>query len=370
MNSSGVNLAGEHMTSQRIAVAMDVLRQNHPDWQSNAEHVRALRNDAQTRLLGDILARPVFVTAAHDYPAHSDTAAKRQTAHRRNASLAAHCGFWAAITAGLMLYLDLSPSSSQAGFALAAAYVVLIAVALFASAYVIMRKPYRDWMAQRSSAERLRIAYFHDLLGGQPLDRDTDPAMLATLKLEYVRAFLLDDQRDWFARKAREAAREAGNARKRRIAAFVLVLLAVLPILVSALAEPTVSAYLPTSITGIATEVMALGASSVVDARLLAFCGVAGGALQTWVSSIGASSLADRNALIYGRMVQTLDELAENELPAARRAAQSGRIEAVEPFWRKLSFALIAEQEGWNDALQTAQLLTIDTLAPPIIDRA
>jgi hypothetical protein len=108
-----------------------------------------------------------------------------------------------------------------------------------------------------------------------------------------------------------------------------------------------------------------IGAGVGLDAKILVFAGVAGGALQTWLTSVSATSLADRNALVYARMVETLDELAKGKFEAAHAAASLGDMRPIEDFWRDLSFALMAEQEGWSDALQTAQLLILDKLTPP-----
>lgn len=352
------------MTPSTAAASIDALRIRHPRWQSTAEHAAALLADPMAKVLGDVLARPEFATMASDYNAFSRTATDRQTAHKRNARRAATFGFAAAVTAGLMLYLGATPSSGTLGVALASIYVTFILIALGAGSYVTWWKPYRGWIDQRSQAERLRIRYFHDLLDAAPPRSGEGQSEFTALKLEFVRAFLMEDQRDWFSGKALTASNEVEKGLRWKLAAFTLVFLASVPVGINILSEPRIAGMLPQSMNSIISWFGGIGASVGLDAKILVFAGVAGGALQTWLTSVSAASLADRNALVYARMVETLDELGKGKFAAARAGASCGDMRPVEDFWRDLSFALMAEQEGWSDALQTAQLLTLDKLNP------
>ena len=352
------------MNTPTTETAISNLRKQHPRWQSTAEHVAVLTADPATKPLGDVLARPEFAAMASEYDDFSRAATERQNAHKRNAQRAGTFGLGAAVTAGLMLYLGTTPSSGTVGTVLASIYVVLILIALGAGTYVTLWKPYRDWIDRRSDAERLRIRYFHDLLNADAVVGASGHPSLTSLKLEFVRAFLMDDQRKWFAGKAQTAAQEVKRGQRWRILAFTLVFLAGIPIGISILSEPRIAALLPEGLNSAISWLGGIGASVGLDAKILAFFGVAGGALQTWLTSVSATSLADRNALVYARMVETLDALEREKLQAARIAALRRDPRPVEDFWRDLSFALMAEHEGWSDALQTAQLLTLDKLNP------
>jgi len=345
------------------AAAIDALKSRHPRWQSTSAHAAELSANPATKALGDVLARPEFAAMTSDYASYSRAATERQTAHKRNARRAASFGFAAAVTAGFRLYLGATPSSGTGGALLAVVYVIFILIALSGASYVTLFKPYRRWIDQRSSAERLRIRYFHDLLNAEEPGGGNSPGLTAA-KLEFVRAFLMKDQRDWFAGKARTAAKEVKQGQRWKIAALTLVLLAGLPIAISILSEPRIAAMLPQSTNSVISWFAGIGTSFGLDAKILVFAGVLGGALQTWLTSLSATSLADRNAPVYARMVETLDELARVKFEAARAGAARGDMRPVEDFWRELSFALMAEQEGWSDALQTAQLLTLDRLNP------
>lgn len=353
---------------ENAAAAIDQLHKKYPRWQSTAEHAQMLTANPRTKAMGAILAQPEFATMSATYKVHSEAARERQTAHRIHARRASTFGLLAAVTAGLMLHLNVTPSASVLGASLACIYLVFILIALNSGAYVTFFKPYRSWVDERNQAERLRIDYFHKLLSAPPpaseaAEKSAFPS--TALKLEYVCAFLMQDQRNWFDEKAKDAAKDVSRGLVLRIAAFGLVFLATLPLVIGILSEPNVAAWLPASLNSILSSLVSIGTASGLDGRILALAGVAGGAFQTWLTSMSAASLSDRNALVYGRMVKTLDELADKDLPTARTAANAGGgIDAIEEFWRKLSFSLMAEHEGWSDALHTAQLLTLDKLNP------
>jgi len=347
---------------------IDTLRARHKSWRATSDHVAVLAADARTNPLAEILTRLEFSTMTASYQGHSDTAVVYQTAQRKNARRAATLGFGATLVAALMLYLGVTSSGSVAGTVLTGLYGVLIVAALAAGGYVTYCKPYRRWITERSAAEQLRIRYFQRVLSaatpvpstpGTPLS----PALLE-LQLEYVRAFLMDDQRDWFARSAKDAARDVKRAKHSRLAAYTLVVAASLPFAFSFLGTPEVSSHLPAWFSAIVAAISGVGTDLGIDAKLLALTGVAGGAMQTLLTSLSAMSLADRNAIVYARMVTKLDKIAAKHLPTARAAAAAGTRQPIEAFWRDLSFALMAEHEGWGDALNTAQLLTLDKLSP------
>lgn len=352
--------------SSSSSAAIDALKARYPEWQSTSDHVKLLKADPATKSFGEMLDRSEFAEMASEYAVSSRAAIKSQNAHKRHAKIAATFGFGAAVTAGLMLYLGATPSSGIDGVVLASTYCILILISLGASSYVTLGKLYRDWIDKRMNAERLRIRYFHDVLNAEPGAGAINNPEFTALKLEFVRAFLMDDQRDWFVRKAKAAAQEVKYNFQWRVAALTLIFLAVIPIGINILSEPNVAALLPERAISVISWFNGIGASVGLDAKILAFAGVTGGALQTCLTSLSATSLADRNALVYGRMVEALDKLGQEKLQAARAAASRGEVRPIEDFWRELSFTLIAEQDGWSDALQTAQLLTLDKLGPAL----
>jgi hypothetical protein len=332
-------------------------------WHANNKHIAALRADPKTAPLADVLARSDIFGLVAQYKAHSETAGRWQTKHKRAAARAAYCGFLAAGVAGTMLYFGASPTSSLTGIALTVVYLVLILIALSSSVYIAIWKPWNEWKSERNAAEKLRIEYFRQIFQSEapPSNASSSPPLDA-LTLEFVRAFLMDDQRDWFGRRAGDFEAEVNSRKWWRVFALFLVGAATIPLVVSFLSAPALGDLVPGAVRESAGALAAYG--SGLDGKLLALAGVIGAAMQTLATSLAGSSLAERNAVVYRDTAKALKDIAETELVTARHAAETGERALRRSFWTKLSAVLIAEQGGWGDALQTAQLLTLDQLAP------
>lgn len=349
--------------SSHAARLIDDLRRAHESWKDNAKHVAMLSADAAGKTLADVLAQPEIAAKIAQYDKNSREAGRHQTRHKRAALWSVSCGSLAAIVAGVMLYFSVGPTAGTLGIGLASLYFVLILIALTSSVYIAVGKPWTKWKTARNAAETQRIGYFHEIFNAP--DPTGDPAgapSRAALKLEFVRAFLMEDQQNWYARRAEDFQADVARATWQRVIALVLVAAASVPVLISLLSVPLVSQFLPADVADMAASIVALGEG--LDGKLLALAGVVGAALQTMVTGLAGASLADRNAVVYADMAKALETMGETDLAAARDAAARGDMKALGRFWTKLSGMLIAEQGGWGDALQTAQLLTLDQINP------
>ena len=355
-------------TTEKAKAAVDALRTAEPRWQRSEEHARLLRADAFSAPLGDILAQSEFAQMSARYETHSDLATKRQQSYQRNAARTAWSGFLAAVTAGVMLYASVTSASGISGSLLAGVYVICIVIAVGASLYLSFGKPHRKWVEARGKAERLRIAYFRQLFFAAPAGHGKETPDLSALKVEFIRAFLLEDQHKWFLLKAEAARKKSSMHRAWRIFAIVLVALASLPMVLSFLAAPWLAKWLATWLPAAVVDPLhvigVLGDEWRPSAETLAFAGVIGAAIHALLTTLSAAAFSDRNALVYARAAKDLQALTEKDLESAREAAAAGDRTPIEAFWQKLSFVLVAEHVGWSDALTAAQLLTSDNVSP------
>ena len=202
------------------------------------------------------------------------------------------------------------------------------------------------------------MEHFRTLLS---IDQSSTPCPLpaALLLLEYVRVFLLEDQRRWFAAKAGKFETLVGQAALWRALATLMIAAAALPAVL-----PLVVALLPADALLALPAMPAIAAWTVEpgNAAALAFVGVAGGALQGLILSLSAISLIDRNAVTYRSMTEVLDRIDRESLPSARAGAISGDRTELEKFWNDLSFQLLSEQREWSAVLGNVQLLALSQL--------
>lgn len=321
-------------------------------WRKAGQHAAALP-DAAGPLKRVLAERRVGESIAR-YDAHSAAAEGARDKHKALAGRAALSGFLVAATAGVILYVGEKPNASWWALGLTTLQVVFVVAALGSAGLMMWLKPYRDWNKERSLAEQQRLAHFKMLLS----TRETANAgelPYEALVLEYVRAFLLDDQRRWFAKRAQDFAPTLKRIRALRLLALGLITIAAAPAVLAVLASGPIDEIAP-SIAAWSDRV-----AERLSVELAALAGVLGGALQTLVTSLAATSLATRNVTAYANMVIRLDEIAAGALAEARAEAATGGSAATGRFWADLAFELAAENREWSAAQRIAQLTMLDT---------
>lgn len=342
--------AGQGVTQDAIAVIED-LAARKVSWRRLDEHITALPQSAGA--LARVLARPEFRASVATYETNSKAASTAQDVHKYYARIGCITGFLIAAVAATRLYAG-TAAGQPVGQALSGVQAALLVVMVWAIANLRWRKPHEEWGRARARSERLRIEHFRQLLLA---DEPARPGEIPTLPLllEYVRLYLMADQRSWFDGKAatfgwhrwREglwywvAAIMTAGATVAWVASFVddwarVALPKIAPV-VSMLAVPD-------------------------HATFLTLVSVVGGALYGLVLNLSTLSLVDRNANAYRAMTKVLDDLAGAQLTKARAAAAAGDRAGLDGFWQELAFQLFAEQREWNAVLGNAQSMLLGQL--------
>lgn len=341
-----------HITANAKA-AVDALVAQGLGWRKVGEHIAAL--PAAAGPLQRALAAPRVADSVATYERHSDAAEGARDRHKSLASGAAISGFLVAIIAGVILYIGEKPTESWRALGLTALQVVFVLAALWSAARIMWLKPYRDWNEERSRAEQQRLAHFRMLLSARETAHAGELPYEA-LALEYVRAFLLDDQRNWFTRRAGEFAPILARIRGLRLLAILLIAIAAAPALLAVLSSGPIDELWP-ALPGWSDSIAAY-----LSVGLAALAGVVGGALQTLVTSLAATSLASRNVASYTGAANRLAEIAGTPLDDARADAARGSSAANGRFWTDLAFELAAENRDWCAAHRIAQLTVLDQM--------
>ncbi|MDX2257329.1 MAG: hypothetical protein NW205_00280 [Hyphomicrobiaceae bacterium] len=346
----------QSVTSEAIA-AIDDVRRAHPDWRDVAAQVDALPPGAAK--LADVLRLPEVAASAASYrtlSAAADTSRDRQQSLARVIAIS---GFLVAVLSGLLLYWPPSETSQFAKSIIGGLQAFFIVVAVVSSIWLAFRKPLRAWTRARSAAEAQRLRHFQLLLskshetaaghGGQAV---------APYLLEYVRAYLIEDQKAWFARRSRDYGWVAGLIGFGRFIAIVMMGLAGLPALLVAV-QTVLDAGTGNRIEQAADLLEEI--TAILDRpRVFTMIALVGGALQTLMATLSATSLALRNRDTYRAMAARLDGMLGEPLAAARAAAAIGDRSIVEAFWRDVAFELAAEHREWGAAHHIAQVLVLD----------
>lgn len=339
----------EHVTA-RAKAAIGGLVAKGLAWRDIAAHVQSLPTEAGT--LKRALATRPFADSIDIYNAHGAAADGARDKHKSLAAYTAVNGFLVALIAGSILYVGEKPTESWRALGLTTLQVVFVLAALWSATLIMWVKPYRAWNKERSLAERQRIAHFNLVLSArEPAAPDELP--YEALALEYVRAFLLDDQRQWFIKRARDFAPQLSWLRALRLVAIALMALAAVPAVLTVLASGPVDEIWP-ELPRFADRL-----AGYVSVERAALAGVLGGALQTLVMSLAATSLAGRNFSTYSRMAEQLTALSGPPLEVARQEAALGGREATARWWTELSFELAAENREWSAAHRMAQLTVL-----------
>lgn len=356
--------------TEEARAAIDAVKAKHPSWRAVAEHASALPSKAgalkrvlERAAVSQSLGGHALTENVRLYGEASAAAVTAQARHKRYARRAAWYGFLAAVVAGLMLYLRETPISSSLGAVLGGLHLFFLGLAFWAGLVISTRKPFRTWAQARGQSETRRIAHFEAIMLAKERAGQGELA-LAPLQLEYMRAFLIDDQRTWFTNRSPDFAREVQRNRLWRVAALAFIVFAALPAVATLIEQPIVSAWTA------ALLPYARWITRTFDQNVFALLGVVGGALQTLITLLAATSLAARNAESYGFMAERLGALSGDPLTAARAAAASGDPNALIGYWIDVSFELKGEMREWSGSLATAQTLVRDDFPGIRIDRA
>jgi len=313
--------------------------------------------------LARVLARTSFADRIAEYEVNDKAAAEAQKSQKLHTRRAAFLGCAATLVAGLMLYFGLAPTESRWGMAFAAVYVACLAVAFWSTIVISYWRPYRAWAEARGRAETLRIGHFKAVIEADEKVSDQE-LPLKPLELEYVRAYLMEDQQAWFKRRAGDYDRQVKWNGMWRTFALGLIVISVIPVA----AATVIHLSFLTAVPGLMP--VANFINTLYGGQLLALGGVIGGSLQALISTLAATSLAERNAAKYKRMTEVLGAFLGAPLTAAREAAVNGDERQLVRFWTQVSYELTGENREWNAALDVAHLLTLEKLSFAIPHKA
>lgn len=343
-------------TTRAIAI-IDAVKAKHPSWRDVKAHASALPREAGA--LARLLARPEVKASVDAYTAASKAASGARDLHKEHAGKLTVAGLLIAVISGVMLFLEAYPALGRVVSGLSLVQLLIVLYVLGSAAVLMFVKPHKTWSSERSRAERQRIEHFRVLLQADgPLQ--SDELALMPLQLEYARAFLIDDQRVYFAKRKGDFAGEVRATRLWRGVAVVLIGAAAIPVVLAFLSSPWLAGVWPAA-SSLATALLIWPGKSIFT-----LAGVVGGALQAYLLSRSATTLAERNAAVYGRMEDFLTGLAApgGDLDKAREAAVRGDRLGLERFWLLVSVELAAEHREWGATLGLAQSLMFDVGTP------
>ena len=329
--------------------------QRRDSWRDIADHAAALSPAAQP--LARVLAKTEIVDAIKTYAIASKAAQDAQKSHRGIGARAALLGFLATMASAALLFLQWK-STTWEGWTLNLVHFVCLGAALLSAGLLWLRKPRSEWANARARSEHMRVAHFDAILDAP----DNAGSSLAgalpfkVLALEYVRVYLIEDQRDWHAKRSNDFLWPTlGNAMLRTFG-MVLLLAAMAPALFELLMSPAL-ASLP-----LAVSQWAAFLKTWIAAQQAALLGVVGGALQTLSTSLGTLSLSSRNRRSYQRIAHMLTHYLDQPLTEARSAAVRGDERGVDRYWWAIRTELVAENRAWSEALGMSSAYLIDEL--------
>lgn len=331
------------------------IRQHHKGWRDLDGQANALSERAHP--LKMLLKSPEIATSVSDYLAASREADSHKRKQRGIGRYAALFGFAATVVSGAMLFLHL-PQGTLGAWGLQLLHFMCLGSALASAFYLRLSKPASEWGRARLRAESCRLAHFeriHDAARTQQQTHsDSLPANL--LALEYVRAYLIEDQRDWHRRRARDFVWTVRGITALRWLGVLFLVIAMVPI-ISSMVMPLFGSISPSLDSW--TEV----ARRLISPERAALAGVFGGALQTLATSLSALSLAERNRRSFLRVADVLTAYLSERLPDARLAAMRGDDLGVERFWSSVRTELAAENRAWNEALGAGSAIVLNDIS-------
>jgi hypothetical protein len=317
------------------------------------QHAKSLPADAAP--LRAVLEQKELKQIIHAFRTYDAEAAAAQRAYKREAKAAALAAF-AAVAFGTVIILPGAPViPAHIILAAAIAQTVLMAISLALSIKVGAARNFENWMEKRGQAENKRLELFAAVLDAEERT-PSQPIPLLPLQLEYIRRYLLDEERVYYRKRGNQHRQASRSARNWRVAALLVLLASSLPAL-WALFE----GGLPPAITHIfegSTE-----AASIIAQRFFVGLGFLASGLQLLLASYAVISLNDRNAARYLATADNLDALSETPLADARAAAERGDKSAALAFLALLSQEISAEHREWIALRKIAPDLSLDRLA-------
>lgn len=336
------------------ASMIDGVRGKYKEWQDVRLHANALQGSGQ--LLADVLAAPEAAASVKTYEDASQRAQEAQKRQRWFGTYAAWFSFAATGVSGLMLFMHLV-QGTVLSLVLQAVHFLCLCLALGLAFYLKWRKPGGAWAKARLEAEGARLKHFQSILDAarhQPAPRPGQlPANL--LALEYVRAHLIEDQRDWHRDRSGDFAWLARGMSTLRWLGVIFLLLAMTPVISNIVTEALASKF---------PEIgqWAMQARLWIGPERAALSGVFGGALQTLATNLSALSLAERNRRSFQRITIVLNSYLGEPLLLAREAAASEKDLIVERFWSSVRTELACENSAWHEALGVSSTNLLEQL--------
>jgi hypothetical protein len=314
---------------------------------------------AEAAALKTVLTAPGLQDLIAQYRHFSDLAADYQKAYKWKAWTSAIATFLA-IVFGCGLILEVSEAAPQIVIQTATVIQAVLVVTSFLFAlYVAFTKPFDLWMQMRGEAENARLALFNKVLEAReaPGGAKANELPLLPLQLEYLRRYLLDIERNYYKLRGAEHLKASRTARNWRIAAFVVVILAMIfPVAWALQGKEWIPAFLQAIAVKLPTRTIP------AEHILLAVTVIASG-LQGMLSSFAFISLDDRNAARYIATSANLEDLADNPLKEARAGAAAGDRSAVLKFSALLQQEISAEHREWIALRKVVPNLSLQQLA-------
>lgn len=341
------------MTPEEITAAakaeIDALRAKHKSWRDVKQHATSLSSAGSA--LASVLKRSEMKTSVDTYAAASKRAEGAQRTQRGMGAYAATAGFAATIASGSLLFLQLA-QGTWPSLVLNIAHAASLAFALLAAFFLYASKPGAAWAKARLTSEGLRLNHFQSILYAADPAHGSIP--FRPLAVEYVRAYLIEDQCDWHKNRSRD----------HYWSRIWIAALRVLGILFLAVAMTPVAADAAIFLKDAAPKIAQWAASAklwvTIDRAALA--GVIGGALQTFVANLSALSLAERNRRSFQNVVTRMTEYLGAPLTRARHAAAIGDDVGVERYWSTVRTELVVETRAWAEALGMSTTIALDGL--------
>lgn len=210
----------------------------------------------------------------------------------------------------------------------------LLALALFAAAYMSARGFFARWMEARAEAELARLKLFdHVIDADEPANTGEVP--LLPPALEYFRRYQLDVQRRYYKGRGMQHLKAAGETKRRR---FFLRLGAVLALAPLGMTIAASVGYLDGALNVFKTPWL--------QALFLAL-GTAFSAILGAVAAISSMNLDERNAARYLVTCENLEDLAGEALATARAAAAAGQRDGVRRFVDGVQRLISSEHQEW-----------------------
>jgi len=301
---------------------------------------------SSTPELAAVLSNSKLIAMAEEYEINSSRAGKAKNKYTKFSNRARWFGF---LTAGLGAGVVMASSLSESSVSKETADLLVIIFAigagvsgLLGSAFLMMIKGigvFELFKSSRAKAEQLRIDYF---VTACSVDENTSPS-LALLKLEYMRRYLLEMQKDYYKQRSEELMDKSTTS---------FTVIAIL-----------------TAVAGIATLVVGtVGGQLEKSAMWIPIVVAAGLILQALASTLSNKEQAAQHKKMfrsYNNCRAQLNQLS-GKLSEIRQSIANGNVELVEDYLTAVTAPLMEEHKEWLENLnaQSTSLAALEkTLA-------